>query len=308
VNLHSFLKQARRDAGREVDAVAAYLNVSPDMIYRYESGRSEPTLSTVAKMAECYGQQLGDIFPSAKPRSRELQPLMLALEDFDAEERPSVVEKVTRDLSFLAMLLKGRTAKVATSSPEPRRSQTVTNGENVTTFPTVPRWTPEFPVEPTEFNEGGDFDYPRIFHGAIIEDVEEAAAGETGILAEDTLPKTTVLHSRHVFDETLRVVKVKGDSMTPEFEAGWLLEVDLKQKRPFDGDPVAIYRKDEGGIIGWFQRLPDGRAQLLKENEAYSPVLIEETDLLLGVITDVLKKPVRRKRINAKPKKAGGRA
>jgi len=112
--LWSHLKPARRAAKKTAEDAAERLSVGVDMIYRYESGRSEITLSQIAILAEFYMMQVGDIFPSSKPRTRELQPLIIAIEEFEPEERAAVVDKAARDLAWQAMMINGRVARAET--------------------------------------------------------------------------------------------------------------------------------------------------------------------------------------------------
>jgi transcriptional regulator with XRE-family HTH domain len=117
VDAYTHLKSARKSAGRSTAEAAAFLRVSEDMIYRFESGRSSPSLPQLSLMAECYGMQIGDMFPTSQPRSRELAPLLMALEDFEPEERQPVIDKLVRDLSFASMLLKTRVARHENREP-----------------------------------------------------------------------------------------------------------------------------------------------------------------------------------------------
>jgi SOS-response transcriptional repressor LexA len=109
--LWSHLKPARRAAGKTAEEAGQALGVGADMIFRYEAGRSEISLTQLAKLAEFYRMQVGDIFPSSKPRTRELQPFLAALEDFEPDDRPAIIDKAARDLAFTSMMMNGRAAR-----------------------------------------------------------------------------------------------------------------------------------------------------------------------------------------------------
>lgn len=107
------------------------------------------------------------------------------------------------------------------------------------------------------------------------------------------------LHGCGIFDETHRVVKVRGDSMAPELEHGWKVLVDVKKRQPVNGDLVAIYvqdAEDEGGVIGYWEK--NGKAiRLLKENESFLPVSLAGRKLMiLGTVQKVVDAPLRRKK------------
>jgi hypothetical protein len=81
------------------------------MVYRYESGRSEMTLSQLAAYAESLGIQVGDIWPSSTPRTRELRPFLDALESLEPEERPSAIDKASRDIAYWNATFNARMAR-----------------------------------------------------------------------------------------------------------------------------------------------------------------------------------------------------
>lgn len=111
VELHTHLKAARLDAHKSPDEAAAYINVKADMIYRFERGASQPNLAQIGLLAECYGKQVGDMFPSTQPRMRDLGKFVMALEAFDEDERAAAIEHATRQLQFAAALAASRAAK-----------------------------------------------------------------------------------------------------------------------------------------------------------------------------------------------------
>jgi transcriptional regulator with XRE-family HTH domain len=148
---------------------------------------------------------------------------------------------------------------------------------NVTPFPerTLPRWTEEFPVHPEDF-KSSDTDYPLELHAVPVENIDEIAAGVTGAIAASGDPDMAtsgwLLHDRAVRDTTHRVVVVKGDSMTPDYQPGWKLLIDLKKRLPSDGDPVYVYiiydAEAEGAVLGfWEPKSRKGGPRLIKANE-----------------------------------------
>jgi transcriptional regulator with XRE-family HTH domain len=111
MELYLHLKNARKSARQTAEEAARYLGVQADMIFRFESGRSSPNLNQLGLLAECYGMQLGDMFPGSETRTHELKPFILALEAFEPEERADIVMKAARDLTFTAALLNTRVAR-----------------------------------------------------------------------------------------------------------------------------------------------------------------------------------------------------
>jgi transcriptional regulator with XRE-family HTH domain len=118
VNEALALKKARKEAKKTARDVAEYLGVTEDMIRRYESGRSEITLSQAGKYAEFLGKQLGDIFESTTVRAADLQQVLVALEQLTAEERPQAIEHAARTIAYTARMMNGRVARVTDTNTE----------------------------------------------------------------------------------------------------------------------------------------------------------------------------------------------
>lgn len=55
------LKAARVNAGLSVKEAATAVGVTEDTMYRYESGKSSPKISTAVKLAELYGVSIDAI-------------------------------------------------------------------------------------------------------------------------------------------------------------------------------------------------------------------------------------------------------
>jgi hypothetical protein len=150
----------------------------------------------------------------------------------------------------------------------------------------------QFVVPPEEFIER-DHDYPRALHAWVVPDLP-AAAGTTGAGADFEMSKTQVLHSvRQVWDSRLQVIRVIGDSMTPELRNGWKVLVDTEQIKPAAGALVAVYIKYEGGILGRW-RLDGNRPILVKTNKAFPDVHLGAPDewKLWGTVTSIVEAPV----------------
>jgi transcriptional regulator with XRE-family HTH domain len=160
---------------------------------------------------------------------------------------------------------------------------------------TEPRWTEEFPVDPSEFIER-DFDYPRELHAVEVQ-VYEVAAGPVGINPDADIENGFLLHGREIRDPLHRVIKVAGDSMSPTFEHGWKVLIDTKKRDPKNGEVVAVYVNEMGSIIGRWDRRKS-RVRLLKDNEANEPVELgdPETWRLIGTVQTIVHAPVTRQR------------
>jgi hypothetical protein len=150
----------------------------------------------------------------------------------------------------------------------------------------------KFPVTPDEFIER-DHDYPRTLHAWIVPELS-AAAGKSGAEPELTLATAQILHSvREVWDARLQVVRVIGDSMAPELRHGWKVLVDTELTRPTPDALVAVYLKDEGGILGrWTNE--EGKLSLRKSNPEFAPIILgaQSEWTLWGTVTKVVEAPV----------------
>ena len=152
------------------------------------------------------------------------------------------------------------------------------------------------PVSEADFIER-DFDYPRPHHVWIVR--HAAAAAGSGIEIDGDTETSEVLHSiRDVYNGQLRVIRVKGDSMSPLLRDGDKVVFDIRLMTPEDGDVVAVYDDVRGGIVGYWRRDDDGQCWLEKENTA-SPSERLGTEggwKLWGTVTRIVDTPVRRRR------------
>jgi transcriptional regulator with XRE-family HTH domain len=149
-----------------------------------------------------------------------------------------------------------------------------------------------FRVPATEFIER-DHDYPRALHAWVVPELP-ASAGNSGAEAERELDSAQILHSvREIWDDRLQVIRVIGDSMAPELQNGWKVLVDTAQTHPREGALVAVYIKDEGGVLGRWH-LEDGIPRLHKANSEYSTIRLGAPDewILWGTVTKIVEAPV----------------
>ena len=132
MDLHVALKAERERQRVTGVQMAEYLGVSEDMVRRYDSGRSDISLRQAARYAERLGHQLADVLPSSRIRSSELQPFIMALQDFDVDEREDMIHKATRDLVFLSARLNDRATRreVATTNAQPNTPSRHVDGVN----------------------------------------------------------------------------------------------------------------------------------------------------------------------------------
>ncbi|HEX8619281.1 MAG TPA: S24 family peptidase, partial [Thermoanaerobaculia bacterium] len=151
----------------------------------------------------------------------------------------------------------------------------------------------QFVVSPDRFIER-DHDYPRPLHAWDAPVRADLAAGPPRD-ADFSLDTTPVLHSvTDYWDEHLQVIRVLGDSMTPELQNGWKVLVDTNATTPVEGALVAVYLMYEGGVIGRWHNTPTGPV-LRKSNPHYPPVrLPSQPDewKLWGTVTRVVDAPI----------------
>jgi len=153
-----------------------------------------------------------------------------------------------------------------------------------------------FNVTEDEFVER-DFDYPRPHHVWIVPHAN-AAAG-SGVEADRDTETTEVLHSiRDVYNAKLRVIRVKGESMSPVLHDGDKVTFDTRLTTPQNGDVVAVYDSARGGIIGYWRRDPTGECWLDKENPVSPSERLDRDGgwKLWGTVTRIVDTPVRPRR------------
>ncbi|MGN6186298.1 MAG: S24 family peptidase [Thermoanaerobaculia bacterium] len=152
-----------------------------------------------------------------------------------------------------------------------------------------------FPIRPERFIER-EYDYPQALHAWVVPEMP-AAAGESGIDADRPLLTTEVLHSiRDVRNGALQVIRVMGDSMADLLLDGYNVLVDTRLQTPKDRDVVAVYVRDEGGVIGYWRRESKDRVVLEKHNASSPTVRLGHPSgwFLMGTITKIVEAPLPR--------------
>lgn len=153
-----------------------------------------------------------------------------------------------------------------------------------------------FPIRLERFIER-EYDYPQPLHAWVVPDMP-AAAGSSGVGGDRPLLTTEVLHSiRDVRHGALQVIRVIGDSMSDLLLDGYKVLVDTRLQKPKDGDVVAVYIRDEGGVIGYWREEAKGRTLLEKHNKDFPPVRLGHRSewFLVGTITKIVEAPLPRR-------------
>lgn len=295
VEAGQLLRAARMRAKLSPKEAAERADYSEDMIYRIERGDSWPPYGGLVRLAAAYGLVgPGDFFANGgvSPETEILAPVASAMTGLDQDQQAELSRHLASQVRMMSVFM--RTHAPARDQPG-RETRPTIPPDNVTKMPerTLPRWSPEFPINPEDFNENGDTDYPRELHAVEMEDFE-GVAGVTGFENDDM--GTQVLNSKEVRDSNVRIVKVRGNSMSPTFEEGWKIAVDVTKQDPKsipEDEAVLVYRKDEGMMIGRYHR--DGKRVLLdKDNDAFKAVELLPGDRIVGVVSHVAWMPVRK--------------
>lgn len=180
-------------------------------------------------------------------------------------------------------------SRVGASVLDERKSDTVpthihTSAPNVAQFPerTVPRWTPEFPIDPIDFNDSGDTDFPLELHSFEQEDWEGP-----GVDAIADMTTTKLLSSREVRSAKLRTVRVRGNDVAP-FRDGWKLAIDVTKQDPSiipDKKAIVAYRKDKGAILGRLYHV--GARAILKKDNDESGIDLSDGYRIIGALDHI---------------------
>jgi hypothetical protein len=154
-----------------------------------------------------------------------------------------------------------------------------------------------FPVTAEEFI-AADYDYPRALRAWVVPEMTEAALWKSGPVADFTLGAQEMPRALHeVLDSRFQVITVRGDSMEPELREGWKVLVETERTDAQDGAIVAVYEKDNGGILGRWH-VEDGTPRLRKSNPQYADVVLRANDkwTLWGTVTRIVEAPIDPKR------------
>jgi transcriptional regulator with XRE-family HTH domain len=268
------LKAAIAARGLKQSALAAEAGIPPETLSRILTRTTEnPGIHTVSKIARVLGESVGsllgergfEITDADRERAREFVGWLT--ERFALDERALPIELPHGG---------GEVLPFTARSEEPAEFR--------------------FPIGESEFIEH-DYDYPRPLHAWVVPEAAPVAAGPHGIENDWPLSTAQVIHSiRDVRNALLQVVRVIGDSMSDVLRDGYKVLVDTTLTTPANGDIVAVYVKDEGGMIGYWNKQGDNYS-LLKENPDYGRVdLGDPTEWLLwGTVTTIVEAPLPRR-------------
>ena len=112
----------------------------------------------------------------------------------------------------------------------------------------------------------------------IAEMEVEAAAGGGAVAGEFVeektrwyLPEAMVRHEGDADPKTLRILRVRGDSMEPEMREGDRLLVDTARRSPATGELFVLF-DGTGLVVKRIEMVPgEARLRLLSANPAYGP-------------------------------------
>jgi hypothetical protein len=141
-----------------------------------------------------------------------------------------------------------------------------------------------------------DHDYPRPLHAFAVPEAEATASAGGAEPLE--LMMTHVLHSiREVREGLLQVIRVRGESMAGYLKPGYKILIDTRLRKPRNGDVVAVYIRNEGGVIGYW-RVERDQYFLDKHNTEHAPIALGHASdwVLWGTATKIVEAPIERRR------------
>ena len=89
------LKDLRRLSGMTQEQVAEKVGLTRQAISSYESGRTQPDLAMLEKLAEVYGVEITDVLYGAAPRQQRLRLLRRLALGFAVARRSQLPEEDT---------------------------------------------------------------------------------------------------------------------------------------------------------------------------------------------------------------------
>jgi len=287
------LKAAIAARGVKQSALAAEAGIPPETLSRILTRTTEnPGIHTVSKIARVLGESVGsllgergyEITDADRERAREFVGWLTERFALDVASRVHARERHAERVDVAMERPRGADVLPFAAAKAPEASR----GDEADEY--------QFPIGEQEFIPR-DYDYPRPLHAWVVPEAAPVAAGARGIESDSPLSTAQVIHSiRDVRNALLQVVRVIGDSMSDVLRDGYKVLVDTTLTTPANGDIVAVYVKDEGGMIGYWNKLGDSYS-LLKENPDYGRVdLGDPTEWLLwGTVTTIVEAPLERK-------------
>ena len=92
MNFGESLKKFRTEKGYTLEKVGDLLGVSPQAVYRWESGKTEPNMKTVAKLCKifnCTADELAGLY--TQPLTRDERDLVVLFRDASPETQRIVM-------------------------------------------------------------------------------------------------------------------------------------------------------------------------------------------------------------------------
>lgn len=135
-----------------------------------------------------------------------------------------------------------------------------------------------------------DTDQPRDLHTVALPLYESIPAGGWSPGAPERAGDFHVLH--HLVRDTEVVVRVRGDSMYPDFRDGDLVLVDISRTKPRSGEPIiAIFR---GETTFKRFRVVHRQPVLVPDNPSFPPLEVSDLDDLqvLGIVKRIVDRDV----------------
>jgi len=148
-------------------------------------------------------------------------------------------------------------------------------------YPQWPGWNRNEPDLPAS-DEAGDYCAVRI-----LPTFAGMGGGGTG---DEPGNEEHALVARALIEDILRgratdflLIRVRGDSMEPDFRHGDELLVDRRDQSPAQPGPFAIWDGEWGEyVVKNVERMPEGRVRMFSSNPKYSPAEVqhEETRII----------------------------
>ena len=240
------IKELRDSLSISQEQLARRLNVTKKTIAEWEQARQSPTPERALQLAK--------LAPAASDLRRWF--IRFALERIGADDR------LISDALFSARRARGRQA------PLP--------GEGVRVITSA-----DF-SERFRALEGLDHFVPI----PLLKD--SAAAGSPREISDADLDGYALLHySACPNPSDFTCIRVRGGSMAPILHDGALVAIDHSQRDPLAlNQKMVAARTDDGVVVKWLERSPDGSLRLVSENKSYPAIDLPRThsNPILGLV------------------------